>query len=302
METRSNALRRLRGFRRLAPAEWREREERHAARLRPWTEPHLRRRSLGETHPVYDFLFDYYSHPVAKLLRWSPGADALLTGEGSAKFLSQPGYRADPEGALFDGAAFPEGRRESLRWALDFLKATAGRPAQFSCHGLHEWAMVYRSPEVRHGRVPLRLAPEALAVFVEGQTLCCSHYDAFRFFTPEARPLNRLIPEKHRQTELDQPGCLHVNMDLYKWAYKFSPWISGELTADCFELAAAAREIDMRASPYDLSDLSGLEWSPIAIETEAGREHYAQCQRDLAERGRPLRERLIAEMEAIASV
>ena len=40
----------------------------------------------------------------------------------------------------------------------------------------------------------------------------------------------------------------------------------------------------------------------ITVETEAGREHYAQCQRDLAERGKPLRERLIAEMEAIASV
>jgi len=291
METRSAELR---SFRRIEAEEWRAREERHVARLRPWTEPHLRRRSLGETHPVYDFLFDYYSHPVAKLLRWSPGADALLTGEGSDKFLSQPGYRAHPEGALLDGAAFPAGRRESLRWALDFLKATAGRPAQFSCHGLHEWAMVYRSSEmeVRHGRVPLRLAPEALAAFVEGQTLCCSHYDAFRFFTSEARPLNRLAPAK------DQPGCLHVNMDLYKWAYKFFPWISGELTADCFELAVAAREIDMRASPYDLSGL-GLEWPPIAIETEAGREHYGQCQRDLAERGKPLRERLIAEMERL---
>ena len=43
-------------------------------------------------------------------------------------------------------------------------------------------------------------------------------------------------------------------MDLYKWAYKLSPATPGELVADCFELAADIRELDMRASPYDLRD------------------------------------------------
>jgi hypothetical protein len=57
-------------------------------------------------------------------------------------------------------------------------------------------------------------------------------------------------------------------MDLYKWCYKLSPLINSELLLDCLQLAAAAREIDMRASPYDLSDYG---YSPSAVENRAGR-------------------------------
>ena len=52
-------------------------------------------------------------------------------------------------------------------------------------------------------------------------------------------------------------------MDLYKWAYKFYPWTPSDLIADAFELAVEIREIDMRASPYDLG-VYGFE--PITIE------------------------------------
>ena len=45
-----------------------------------------------------------------------------------------------------------------------------------------------------------------------------------------------------------------------------------ELIADCFALAAEIREMDMRASPYDLAELG---YAPIAIETPAGRAEYA---------------------------
>ena len=55
---------------------------------------------------------------------------------------------------------------------------------------------------------------------------------------------------------------------------------------DCLELAADARELDMRASPYDLRDY-GFE--PIAIETPAGRAEYVRAQQDIAERAAPLR-------------
>ena len=44
-------------------------------------------------------------------------------------------------------------------------------------------------------------------------------------------------------------------MDLYKWAYKLGPLVESELVMDCLELAADARELDMRASPYDLPRL-----------------------------------------------
>jgi hypothetical protein len=194
------------------------------------------------------------------------------------------------KGWWLNPAHVPSERREGFAWALHLLQQTAQRPAQTGCYGLHEWAMVYRAPEVRHAAHPLRLPPDQLAAFVETQPLLCSHFDAFRFFTPEARPLNRWQPARETQPELEQPGCLHANMDLYKWAYKAHPWISSELVADCFALAIKIRELDMRASPYDLA---ALGFPPVKIETEEGRREYANAQAGFAFEAAPLRERLI---------
>jgi hypothetical protein len=96
--------------------------------------------------------------------------------------------------------------------------------------------------------------------------------------------------------QLEQRGCLHANMDLYKWASKLAPFAPSELIADCFELARDIREVDMRASPYDLR---ALGFEPIAIETAAGRAEYEQRQRAFSARGEPLRARLIALCERL---
>ena len=85
-------------------------------------------------------------------------------------------------------------------------------------------------------------------------------------------------------------------MDLYKWAYKLDPFVPSELIADCFALAAEIREMDMRASPYDLAELG---YPPIAIETPAGRAEYAALQAEFARRGAPLRRRLIDVCDAL---
>jgi len=163
---------------------------------------------------------------------------------------------------------------------------------------LHEWAMVYRqaADEVRHNAWPLRFPADAIARIVEAQPVRCSHFDAFRFFTPAARPLNRLQPARESAVEFEQRGCLHANMDLYKWAFKLAPFTPSKLIADCFALARDIREIDMRASPYDLR---AIGYEPIAIETAAGRSEYERHQRDFAERGQPLRARLLACVERI---
>jgi hypothetical protein len=79
-------------------------------------------------------------------------------------------------------------------------------------------------------------------------------------------------------------------MDLYKFAQKIAPWCPSELVADAFLLAADARRIDMRASPYDLSEY-GFE--AIKIETATGRAEYIAEQRALSERATPLRIELI---------
>jgi hypothetical protein len=81
-------------------------------------------------------------------------------------------------------------------------------------------------------------------------------------------------------------------MDLYKHAYRLCPLVPSELVADCFELARDIRVLDMRASPYDLSDLG---CPPVAIETAEGKQEYVVGQRRFAERAAPLRLRLLEE-------
>lgn len=271
---------------------WRARASAHAARVDGWLGSHLDRRRDGVRHPVEDFLFTYYSHRPAQLRRWHPGFGFVL-----ADAPPQRHYVAAEGGPTVDPALLAK-RAESLRWIRDPLRATASRPAQLGCFGLHEWAMVYRQTQdqVRHNAWPLRLSPAATAQVVEDRGVRCTHFDAFRFFTEPARPLNVLVPTRERQSELEQPGCLHATMDLYKWAYKMSPLVPSELVADCFELSRAVRELDMRASPYDLADLG---YDPVRIETPEGRAAYAVAQRDFADRAAPLRARLVEHCDAL---
>lgn len=277
----------------LPEADWHARRRRHEERVLAWTAPHQARAARGEKHPVHDFLFEYYRYRPGWLRRWHPGPDVVLQGDSAREYLRWPEYHATAEGVGLNCAALEPRRRESLAWVVGLLRATAERPPMFACHGLHEWAMVYRQApgEVRHHRWPLRFPPEELAQIVESLPVRCSHYDAFRFFTAPARPLNRLQPTRVDAPQFEQRGCLHANMDLYKWAFKFAPFTPAELVADCFALARDIREVDMRASPYDLRRL-GFE--PIPIETPAGRVEYEQHQRAFAARGEPLRARLIA--------
>ncbi|AOS43963.1 hypothetical protein Verru16b_01023 [Lacunisphaera limnophila] len=277
----------------LAEPDWRARQSAHEARVRAWTDPHQARQARGEKHPVEDFLFEYYRFRPSWLRRWHPGPDVVLLGESAREFLRWPEYHESDGGIALNVAAFEAKRRDSLVWLLGLLRATAERPPMFACFGLHEWAMVYRQTpdEVRHNAWPLRFPPDELARIVEAQPVRCSHFDAFRFFTPPARPLNRLQPERSTVTQLEQRGCLHANMDLYKWAFKLAPFTPAELTADCFALARDIREVDMRASPYDLARLG---YPPIGIETPEGRATYETHQRAFADRSQPLRARLIA--------
>lgn len=285
----------------LAEPEWRSRQIAHEQRVQVWLGPHQARAARGEKHPVYDFLFSYYAFRPAWLRRWHPGPDITLAGASAQAFLRWPEYRQAAEGVRIDPAALRPQRREFVQWLRDLLGIMRERPPFFGCFGLHEWAMVYRqnSDEIRHQTWPLRFSREELARIVDAQPVCCTHFDAFRFFTPAARPLNRLQPARESVPEHEQRGCLHANMDLYKWAFKLAPFTPSELLADCFELARDIREVDMRASPYDLR---ALGFEPIAIETPGGRAEYERAQRAFALRGEPLRERLIALCDRLLAV
>ena len=188
-------------------------------------------------------------------------------------------------------------RAETVRFIAGLLSATASRPARLNCFGLHEWAMVYRAPAVRHGQVPLRLGTAGTNAVVESMPLRCSHFDAYRFFTEPAVTRNAETLTRDGQVATEQPGCLHAAMDCYKWAFKLGPLVESELVMDCLELAADARALDMRASPYDLRDY-GFE--PIAIETPAGRAEYVRAQQSVADRAAPLRRTLADRCDAAA--
>lgn len=111
------------------------------------------------------------------------------------------------------------------------------------------------------------------------------------FFTPESLPKNRIALTRQTTVENDQPACVHVCMDLYKFSQKIIPWIESEIVRDSFLLAWEARQIDMRASPYDVKKF-GLE--PIPIETRNGREEYLIHQKRLSQMAEPVRQKILA--------
>lgn len=273
----------------LPPEQWRAARSGYLARVQPWVEERLWRMSCRRKHPVYDFLFEYYSFRPAHLLRWTPGIGFILQG-GTREDVPWSEFEDAGGGLSLAADAFPLHRIGYLSWAVDYLAATLNREPSFACLGLHEWAMVYRDPEVRHQYVPFRLSREQTDEVVESQPLRCSHYDAYRFFSTAASPRNRWELTRIDTTAHDQSGCLHVNMDLYRFAYKIAPFCPSELLADAFELARAARGIDMRASPYDLSEYG---FAPIPIEAAEGRAEYARMQTEVSRRGQPIRERLL---------
>ena len=287
---------------------WQARAAAHATRVDAFIEPHLARRGSSVKHPVHDFLFTYYSQRPAQLRRWHPGYGAALAdapeyaglkGYGVLGFDTLAALAAQPaEEAVAVTSEYVASQAQFVRGLLNLLRATEGRPAHTGCFGLHEWAMVYRqSPdELRHNDWPLRLGSSGTDQVVEDHQVKCSHFDAFRFFTEPARPRNALQPGRDDRSAYEQPGCLHAGMDLYKHAFRLTPMISSDLVADCFELARDIRVMDMRAAPYDLVDL-GFE--PIPIETPDGKATYVREQRAFAERGAPLRRRLIEECERL---
>ncbi|WP_212753955.1 3-methyladenine DNA glycosylase [Nakamurella aerolata] len=271
--------------------EWRPRQQQHQRRVDELTAGRRVRAAAGRRHPVDDFLFTYYSLRPGQLRRWYPGAHVEL--EDADERLDWGLHQRGPGGGVrVDLPAFVAARGEQVEFIGRLLTATAKRPAQLGCLGLHEWAMVYGQGRdlLRHNGYPLRLGSDGTDEVVRGHRIRCSHYDAFRFFTPAARGLNQLQPDLESRVSNEQPGCLHVGMDLYKWAYKLIPAVPSELLIDCFVLARQIRTVDMRASPYDLQ---ALGYRPIAIETPAGKAEYVALQREFAERARPLRAELI---------
>lgn len=259
--------------------------------------PFFEKRGRQVRQPIEDFLFEYYSFGPNKLRTWNPGFGVNPSSDWEP---SDQRYQLDPVNSLWslNPKDFPQKRLKMLRWVIQLQEAMLERHPAFGCHGLHEWAMVYKINEVRHQQLPLRLSPDEIASTVDSLPIRCSHYDAYRFFTPSAEPLNNLNPTYETRLDFEQGGCIHANMDLYKWSYKFHPWIGSELIWEAFLLAREIRYFDMQASPYDLSSY-GLD--PIRIELPDGRREYTQKQQLFAEKARILRNKLVIELKKMES-
>lgn len=286
------------------PSTWRALESAHQDRADALMSGHRARKAAGEKHPIEDFLWTYYSVKPSDVRRWHPGAGIILEGAADERAEWKYYSASGPQGsdAAVDLEDYFARRSGTVAYVEKLLTLTLERTPRYGCFGLHEWAMVYRmTPEqLRHSALPLRIGQAATNSVVEAHTIGCTHFDAFRFFTPEAAPLNTIELSRDTEHETEQSGCLHAGMDVYKWATKLGPIIPGNLLLDAFVLARDIRELDMRASPYDVTGYfgaSGEPLTPVPIETPEGKREYARLQRGFSERGNTIRIRILEAIE-----
>mmetsp|Transcript_21286 Transcript_21286/g.35650 ORF Transcript_21286/g.35650 Transcript_21286/m.35650 type:complete len:359 (-) Transcript_21286:20-1096(-) len=274
-------------------------------------------------HPVYNFLHTYYRYSTRDIKKYSPGISIGLMNTNkkenkeflNEKFLQASNCSEKPYGWYTISATedLTGGRYGwiNLSRVRDILQATSLKPAFFGCYGLHEWAMLYSGnnrgyidKDDRHqSGLSLRVSQKDIdnVVSSPGQ-LRCTHYDAWRFFHRDAQSLNVINPlERTTQSKYEQPGCVHTNMDLFKYAYQLYPLLPSELLVETLQIAITARKIDMRASPYDVSTYEDIG-PPICVETAEGRRIYMEEQETLANAAAPVRARLLHEYNTVLHV
>ncbi|WDE95626.1 hypothetical protein PQO03_07815 [Lentisphaera profundi] len=274
---------------------WRNKATLHQNEVESLTTEWRQYRDSGQKHPILDFLFSYYNLKISRLRLWSPGPEITLEGEHDGELLFGY-YHSNETSFKLDPSRFPLQRLKNFKWISELLKKTSQKTPVFNCYGVHEWCMIYKSESKRHEELPLRISSKVLEDFVENTPCQCTHFDAYRFFTEDAAPMIQHPLERANQEQYEQSGCLHANMDLYKWAYKLYPFMSGDLLLRCFKLAIECRYLDMQASPYDLSDFNMI---PIAVDTPQGKEKYVSEQHRLKKIADPLRLELAAAYDKL---
>ncbi|NBU32485.1 MAG: 3-methyladenine DNA glycosylase [Actinobacteria bacterium] len=272
---------------------WLVAQDHHREVVAQWTFPRLNRRSLGQKHPVDDFMFEYYPISVNKLSLWHPGTEFQLeVRDDCTNSFDLTVYEVTD--VVQVRAQWLLEKAEAISKDIDLLKSTLKRSARTGCFGLHEWAMVLGQTEYRHNDWNLRISQAQVAKTIDEIGLRCTHFDAFRFFTEQARPMNPLQLTRADQNTVEQPGCLHANMDLYKISMRWAPVVGSSLVRQCFRLAREIRTLDMRGAPYDLADL-GV--APIKIETAAGRKEFTKMQKAFSDRAQVLRSKILSKLE-----
>lgn len=259
-----------------------------------------------KNHPIYNFISSYYHFKPEILFQFSPDLETTLifNEDSDLMHLSKRGRSICADRIHFDPTKmqFSSKQIEAFLKAHRVLVSVHNRPPALHCFGFHEWAMLYSessSIDLKQN-LPLRISREGIRDVLMTNKLRCSHYDAFRFFTKDSMPLNDVGVKLSRMNQdiSDQPGCVHVQMDMFKWSFKIFPFIPSELLVDTLSLALQARLLDMRASPYDLKACSNLgsmfSPDPILVETPSGRRDYQKYQMELYAKSKPIRQKLIS--------
>lgn len=251
-------------------------------------------------HPIYNFLHTYYRYSPEILMNYSPGIGIIVNGINLNNIpdLIRPYFIEVNHGVTISVnlLASDHKKRTKLYDNYQLMLQTSLRQPHFGCFGYHEWAMLYSGSSP--GSVPLakhqphlewRVNQSVIDEIVSSNNLKCTHFDAWRFFHPDAKSLNSIpVMSRSSQIDHDQPGCIHVAMDLFKYAYSLYPFISSDSLRSCLEIAIEARLIDMRASPYDVSGYDVCK-QPIPVETMEGKREYIAAQEDLYKKSQQVR-------------
>lgn len=275
-------------------AQWRPQAEQHLARV---TEllgaPPEIAASRSKDDPLLNFVFNYYGSDLGSAInlgRWCPPVGVAIEASEDERARLWRGLESN---GAYDPHKLPKKRLVAMERGRLALYATRRRQPVWHCYGLHEWAMLYRPDGAeaphKYQSLPIRVDQACINRVVEADEIKCTHFDAFRFFAPEAVDKNKHTLTRKTQIDHEQPGCVHANMDLLRYALRLAPFIDASLIGDALAVALQARDLDMRASPYLLAGSK-----PVAVETTAGRKEYVRAQAAVHDAAAPVRDRLLA--------
>ena len=175
---------------------WQPQAERHLARVTKLlgAAPDVAA-AQSRDDPLLNFVFTYYGSDLgaaANLGRWCPPVGVAVEASQDDRERLWRGIESD---GAYDPRKLPKKRLAALQRGRAALAATRKRPPIWHCYGLHEWAMLYRPDGAeaphKHQNLPLRVDQATINRVVEADEIKCTHFDAFRFFAPEAVEKNR---------------------------------------------------------------------------------------------------------------
>ena len=117
--------------------EWKARKATYSARILPWVTAFRKRRERGLTHPVHDFLFEYYQCKRKLITEWHPPIAVILEGEDAQIFLSDKNYSQNQCGVFLDPVSITEKVISRIEWIRQLIQSAQIRPSQTNCYGLH---------------------------------------------------------------------------------------------------------------------------------------------------------------------